>query len=789
MEKRRHYTKYCYNPFKRDNHSSVQKSLRQVAGWMASDHNIPVKAKVCCTCRHELQKLRKTEHQDEGMEFDPSVPSSSDTHDVSFLSQLESDPSFSSESIALDALDGSLLEISESPLKRKKLSVRKYAKEKIRKINQALKLKIFRNAVSSDSSEAESEDHALLSHIVNVFKTLDSREKKLMLLTLLPRSWSRRKTMTEFEVSSYIVDQARQLLNQKGPLSSTSQKPGRSLSAETTTSVKQFYESDEISRAMPGKKDCIAARDETGAKVWLPKRLLLANLKELYVLFKDNNPQSKIGFSKFAELRPKNCILAGPKGTHAVCVCQIHQNVKLMIENAHIPALTNGKIKDIKDCLDLLVCDTLSENCIFGQCSDCPGPQAIQSILDEAFDADVTEDISYRQWVSVDRCNLEMFTKSVNDFIDIFCVKLVELRSHHFIAKKQNLFLKEKKENLHDNEIIVHGDFAENYSFVLQDEAQSYHWTSSYATVHPFVIYYKKNGELEHLNYVVISDCLEHNTIAVYVFQKKLMRFLRRELGNDFVKIYYFSDGSSAQYKNRNNFINLTYYKNDFDAVAEWHFFATAHGKGPCDGLGGSVKRLATKASLQRPYDNQIQTPFQLFEWARENIKKIHFEFTTKEDYLETEGFLTERLEKALTIAGTRKFHAYLPSDKKGKISVKSFSFSQTVLEKTVERVSEFSPSIAEISGYVIVAYEKEWWLGYALEKNEEENSVEISFLHPSGPSPSYKFPQQMDRVWCDVSEVLCTVNPTTTTGRVYILTKEDKSKAIAAFEMFTEGN
>ena len=29
----------------------------------------------------------------------------------------------------------------------------------------------------------------------------------------------------------------------------------------------------------------------------------------------------------------------------------------------------------------------------------------------------------------------------------------------------------------------------------------------------------------------------------------------------------------------------------------EWHFFCHSHGKGPCDGLGGTVKRLATKAS------------------------------------------------------------------------------------------------------------------------------------------------------------------------------------------------
>ena len=31
---------------------------------------------------------------------------------------------------------------------------------------------------------------------------------------------------------------------------------------------------------------------------------------------------------------------------------------------------------------------------------------------------------------------------------------------------------------------------------------------------------------------------------------------------------------------------------NDFDLAAEWTFFATSHGKQPCYGIGGTVKRL-----------------------------------------------------------------------------------------------------------------------------------------------------------------------------------------------------
>ena len=42
--------------------------------------------------------------------------------------------------------------------------------------------------------------------------------------------------------------------------------------------------------------------------------------------------------------------------------------------------------------------------------------------------------------------------------------------------------------------------------------------------------------------------------------------------------------------------------------------FSTSHGKGACDGVGGTVggivNCLAARASLQRPYVDQILTPY-----------------------------------------------------------------------------------------------------------------------------------------------------------------------------------
>jgi len=60
-------------------------------------------------------------------------------------------------------------------------------------------------------------------------------------------------------------------------------------------------------------------------------------------------------------------------------------------------------------------------------------------------------------------------------------------------------------------------------------------------------------------------------------------------------------------------------------------FFATSHGKNACDGVGGTMKRLAAKASLQRHLKDQILTPRQFFTFAKTVLGIKSFFVTTEE--------------------------------------------------------------------------------------------------------------------------------------------------------------
>ena len=137
------------------------------------------------------------------------------------------------------------------------------------------------------------------------------------------------------------------------------------------------------------------------------------------------------------------------------------------------------------------------------------------------------------------------------------------------------------------------------------------HWNNSQATIHPFIVYYQHSEEEHHIiSFVIISDCLQHDTVAAHLFQRELITFLKSALPfTDIKKITYFSDGAASHYNNQKNFVNLCSHEADFRIKAEWHFSATSHGKSACDGVGGTVKRLAARASLQKPYDQQIMSP------------------------------------------------------------------------------------------------------------------------------------------------------------------------------------
>ena len=133
--------------------------------------------------------------------------------------------------------------------------------------------------------------------------------------------------------------------------------------------------------------------------------------------------------------------------------------------------------------------------------------------------------VPFKQWQTTDRSNFIEVEFDFHDFLDELCDQIKDLTNHNFIAESHNKYFKYAKEDLSVNECVVVLDFAENFYFIVQDAVQCFHWNSSQATIHSFVIYClssekSSTNPLDHLSIVCIRDHLQHDAVSVLAFRK-----------------------------------------------------------------------------------------------------------------------------------------------------------------------------------------------------------------------------------------------------------------------------
>ena len=628
------------------------------------------------------------------MSADPMARSGSST-----ASRLSSTASggVSSELVAnynMEIVNKALALLKVTPVTKKQLEQKDFPREKLNEVRDTLKKKLNLEK-NCDTPESE----IILQQMKQAFPEANKQEK-YQILTSMPSAWGVRKLQQEFGVSNRMARNAKKIQADKGILSAPGKKKaGNKLPADSLKVVEAFYNLDEVSRAMPGKKDCVTVKVD-GVRKKVQKRLILCTLREAFFHFQEKNPSVKIGLAKFVELRPKHVVLPGSTGTHTVCTCVYHQNPKLMLAGSHISTEMefkslvhpdfNSEVK-VQHLLAQLVCNPPLVSCWLGKCKVCENfsCKLKEKILLVFEELDI-DDVAYKTWVSTDRTELLNITEDVVDFVDVLLDKLEALKVHDFVYRQQASYFSDLKENLAEDSCIAVGDFSENFTFLIQDAVQGNHWSKDQATLHPFVCYAKIGGVLKTIPVLIISDHLTHDTVAVFAFQKRLHTLLNTLLGTRRKQIY-FSDGCGKQYKNCKNFLNVAYHKDDFGIPAVWNFFATAHGKGCWDGLAGSVKRQAAHESLRRPVHDQILTPEQLFDFAKSHFPGMHVEFVSSEEILKIESdVLADRFKAAKTINGTLTFHQFQSIEgSKTHLMVKEFSRSDISKKKKVTKKSK----------------------------------------------------------------------------------------------------
>lgn len=233
---------------------------------------------------------------------------------------------------------------------------------------------------------------------------------------------------------------------------------------------------------------------------------------------------------------------------------------------------------------------------------------------------------------------METIVRDVDAFVCDFAEQMRILITHHFISTTQTEFFKDMQFNLKEEEMIVICDFAENYT------------------------YYKgTDGTIHCKSVIVIAESLKHDVNAVHLFQRKLIHLIQNSYPH-IKTLIFFSDGAASQYKNRKNFYNICQFKETYGYDVEWHFFATSHGKSAFDALGGSFKRDAARASLQKPGEVFITNAKQLFEWTQKKTNsRTSFIFCSDREHEEESQRSRNRYNDIRGIQGTQSFHFFKP--------------------------------------------------------------------------------------------------------------------------------
>lgn len=331
--------------------------------------------------------------------------------------------------------------------------------------------------------------------------------------------------------------------------------------------------------------------------------MLLGKLTDLHDQYLEtcNAEEEKVSLASFTRLRPKECVFAGDSSAQNVCVCMIHENTKFYIQGL----ITTGCSEDNSDVFckkltQLMICDEPTEACFLQECDHCDVSKMAEFVIKKLDDNNI-ETIKFSLWVTTPRCDVTTQEMEVDEFVDCLQHQLKKFIVHKFKVQKQTTFIEQQKQKLKPNKTVMcQLDFAENYSCEIQNAIQGAYFSKQQVTVHPIVAYHRadENSKPININFIFISDVTTHNTILVYAFIRKLIEVLKERFP-DLEAILFLSDGCAEQYKNKANFKNVCCHYDDFGVKSEWHFWPTSHGKGPCDGIGGTVKRRARDSSMR----------------------------------------------------------------------------------------------------------------------------------------------------------------------------------------------
>ncbi|KAK0145756.1 hypothetical protein N1851_015330 [Merluccius polli] len=207
--------------------------------------------------------------------------------------------------------------------------------------------------------------------------------------------------------------------------------------------------------------------------------------------------------------------------------------------------------KNLEEMVDATMCDPKSKLCAYGECKDCV--YSTHTMLR----APENTEIALTQWSLEDNAKVndgdESGKRSTITVKKNVMTTEDELASDIFNIRWQYGAYRQLRENLRNNECLLHVDFSENYSCKYSQEIQSVHFGGSHqqATLHTGVLY--TAAEQSPVTFCSISPSRRHDPPAIWAHLDPVLDMVRERypLIN---RLHVFSDGPATQYKQKGNF-------------------------------------------------------------------------------------------------------------------------------------------------------------------------------------------------------------------------------------------
>jgi hypothetical protein len=562
---------------------------------------------------------------------------------------------------------------NEEKLKKYKEKQRKYKEKHLKKVQEdpeAVKLRREKDAErkrefrANAASKVTSDVNIASATATPGFKSKSAKSKALNRAeNSLPRDPVKKKIilkeiMKRHDISAEIPPK----FSEKRPRKSFENLP---------EIIKEFYLCEAVSRLMPGKDDFITIKHSDGSREKVQKYIMIVTISDAFEEFKKTFVAITCSLSYFTQHRPKY-VMKKSDSKHYSCLCTICENFQLLC-NSISPYFTQKKVGLSTEILEKLCCDPKNFECSNNECKDCVNyMDVLKSLL---MSCCLDEPVKWYKWEKSGENRFIEKTlqadKKVGDVLKEFEQSFKKFKLHKFVQRTQKQYLNESRENLNENEAIIIVDYAEKYTTTFQHAVQSSYFGSRAISIFTARAYVGKQAEY---SFALVSDNITQGKHEVFACLKYIIGQLKlRHQNLSHVKV--FSDGCGGQFKNRFHFKNLIHAVSDFNVTLELAFFATGHGKSPCDGIGAAIKRhvrynvLAERFNVINASDfvncaQSFANRIKVYELTQDEINSYHAVLSARWD--------DKNVKK---VAGTMKFHSFKVTNQAGVIKASVTSF------------------------------------------------------------------------------------------------------------------